>query len=51
MKEKLTLDPVFLHNIEKQRMDTYYNDDFVFALMEDDEPEKEGYVLGYLTAS
>ncbi|MBW3011404.1 hypothetical protein KY335_02775 [Candidatus Woesearchaeota archaeon] len=51
MKQKLTLNPIFMNNIEKPLMDSYYTEDFVFTLMEDEEPGDEGHVLGYLTAS
>jgi hypothetical protein len=52
MKEKLTLSPIFMNRIEEPLMESYYTEDFVFTLMEDEEPgDDPGFVLGYLTAS
>ena len=50
MKEKLLLNPIFTNRIEEPLMESYYTEDFIFTLMEDEEPDTEGPVLGYLTA-
>ncbi|MCK4670647.1 MAG: hypothetical protein KAT43_05595 [Nanoarchaeota archaeon] len=52
MKHKLILNPIFSNNIEEPLLDNYYTEDFIFALMGDDEiDDDQGCVLGYLTAS